>query len=41
MLISKIMWQCPAVWAAYYGHLETVKLLLDNRADVNLQDECG
>ena len=31
----------PLYWAAYNGHLEIVKLLLDNHADANLQNNDG
>ncbi|KAK8750314.1 hypothetical protein OTU49_014774 [Cherax quadricarinatus] len=31
----------PIMWAAYYGQLPTVKLLIQNRAKVNLEGEDG
>ena len=33
--------EAPLHWAAYKGHLEIVKLLLDNHADANLQNNDG
>ena len=31
----------PLMWAARYGHTDTVKILLDAGADVNAKDESG
>ena len=29
------------MWAAWYGHTEIVKILLENGADVNIQENDG